>query len=174
MTVGESRAADVIDVRIESAEWPGRIGARSPAGLVEEAVAATLARCGPDQPVEVSVVLAGADTVRALNRDYRGRDASTNVLAFALHHDASTVTGPPGAPLPLGDVVLAGGVCADEAAAQGKPLADHMRHLAVHGVLHLLGHDHAVAAEADAMEGLERAVLGGLGIADPYDAAAVA
>jgi probable rRNA maturation factor len=73
-----------------------------------------------------------------------------------------------GAPLPLGDVVLAFGTVAEEAAAQGKALADHLAHLVVHGVLHLLGFDHQTAAAAGRMEGLETVVLAGLGVADPY------
>ena len=64
--------------------------------------------------------------------------------------------------------MIAGGVCRAEAAAEGKRLADHLRHLAVHGTLHLLGHDHEIAADADRMENLEREVLVPLGIADPY------
>ena len=65
-------------------------------------------------------------------------------------------------------IALAFGVCAREAAEQGKPLAHHLQHLTVHGVLHLLGYDHIGDDEAEAMEGLERAVLAGLGIPDPY------
>ena len=68
----------------------------------------------------------------------------------------------------LGDVVLAHGVCATEAEAQGKSLSDHLTHLVVHGVLHLLGRDHEDDAEAEEMEGEERAILADLGVADPY------
>jgi probable rRNA maturation factor len=73
-----------------------------------------------------------------------------------------------GGPPPLGDVVLAYGVCASEAEAQGKTLANHLTHLVVHGVLHLLGRDHEDETEAEAMEAEERAVLARLGVADPY------
>jgi probable rRNA maturation factor len=69
-----------------------------------------------------------------------------------------------------GDVALAYGVCAAEAAAQAKPLADHLQHLAVHGVLHLFGYDHQDEAQARVMEGLERRILAGLGVPDPYAA----
>lgn len=68
----------------------------------------------------------------------------------------------------LGDVALAFGVCAAEAKAQGKPLADHLQHLVAHGVLHLVGYDHQDEAEAEAMEALERRILDSLGVADPY------
>jgi probable rRNA maturation factor len=73
-------------------------------------------------------------------------------------------------PLPLGDVVLAFETIAREAAEQGKTMGDHLAHLTVHGVLHLLGFDHEAEAEAERMEALERAVLSRLGIADPYEA----
>jgi probable rRNA maturation factor len=76
------------------------------------------------------------------------------------------------APEPLGDIVLAYGTCASEAEAQTKSLADHLRHLVVHGVLHLLGRDHENDAEAEAMEAEEREILAGLGVADPYRAVA--
>ena len=135
------RRGDAIDIRTEGAEWPRRIDGRLPTALVREAVIAALAACAPGQPVEIGVLL--TDDATAGFRDAPG-------------------------PLPLGDVVIAGGVCRAEAAAEGKRLADHLRHLAVHGTLHLLGHDHEIAADADRMENLEREVLVPLGIADPY------
>jgi probable rRNA maturation factor len=67
-------------------------------------------------------------------------------------------------------VAVAYGVCVREAAEQGKPLAHHLQHLVAHGVLHLLGYDHESDEEAEAMEGLERVVLAGLGVPDPYAA----
>jgi len=88
------------------------------------------------------------------------------VLSFANLDDASPA--PSGAPALLGDIVLAYETTAAEAAAQGKPLADHFSHLVVHGMLHLLGFDHTSAALAEEMEGLEIRVLKGLGVADPY------
>ena len=81
---------------------------------------------------------------------------------------------PPGlpgeGPLFLGDLALGFETCAREAEAAGIPLADHAAHLVVHGVLHLLGHDHASDAEAEAMEALETKVLASMGIANPYSA----
>jgi probable rRNA maturation factor len=68
----------------------------------------------------------------------------------------------------LGDIILAYGVCAAEAQTQGKTLANHLTHLVVHGVLHLLGQDHIDEDEAEAMEADERAILARLGVADPY------
>ncbi|HEY5791387.1 MAG TPA: rRNA maturation RNase YbeY [Gammaproteobacteria bacterium] len=97
-----------------------------------------------------------------LNATWRGKRGATNVLSFPL--DA-----PPGAPQRwLGDVVLCAPVVEREAAEQGKPLAAHWAHMVVHGVLHLLGHDHLEAAQAARMESLEIALLGQLGYPDPY------
>jgi len=115
---------------------------------------------------EVSLMLADDELVRTLNRDYRGHDGATNVLAFAaMEGDGPR---PPGAPVMLGDVVIAYETAADEAATGGRALADHLRHLVVHGMLHLLGFDHRSDDQAVDMEELEIRVLSGLGVADPY------
>lgn len=121
--------------------------------------------------VEVSVRLAGDDEVRALNRRYRGKDAATNVLSFPMVQPEliETVTrGSDDGEVLLGDIVLAHGVCAAEAAERGIALADHAAHLLMHGVLHLLGYDHQTDGEADAMEAIERDALAHLGLPDPY------
>ena len=121
--------------------------------------------------VEISVRLADDDEVRRLNAQYRGKDKATNVLSFPMIQsdllDTVTVNTDDGEVL-LGDIVLAHGVCAAEAAARGVSLADHATHLMAHGTLHLLGYDHQREDEAEAMEAIERDVLAGLGIADPY------
>lgn len=104
---------------------------------------------------------------RALNHQWRGKDAPTNVLSFPG-------TPPPGLPDSArmagvaGDLALCAPVIAREAADQGKPLADHWAHLVIHGILHLRGFDHIHEPQADEMEQLERELLAGLGIADPY------
>lgn len=99
---------------------------------------------------------------RALNRHYRGKDYATNVLSFPADL-------PEGVKLPLlGDLVICAPVVAREAAEQAKPPRAHYAHLTVHGVLHLLGWDHEDEVEAEAMEQLEREILAGLGIDDPY------
>jgi probable rRNA maturation factor len=137
-----------------------------------EALAGTSARAVLDRtaepagtPVILSVILTDDAEQRRLNRTYRGIDAPTNVLSFALSDPADRV---PGAPVLLGDVVLAFETVGREAAEQQKPLADHLRHLTVHGVLHLLGFDHRNEAEAAAMERLEVEILKILGVPDPY------
>lgn len=115
---------------------------------------------------EVTIVLTDDAEVRRLNREYRGIDKPTNVLSFG---DDRTGHGhAPGMPIMLGDVVLAYETIAAEATAQGKTLSEHANHLVVHGVLHLLGHDHRTSRDACAMEAIETDVLAGLGIADPY------
>jgi probable rRNA maturation factor len=116
--------------------------------------------------VELGITLADAANQRQLSRDYRGLDAPTNVLAFPVWEPGTRL--PPGAPVLLGDVVLAMETVAQEAAEQKKPLADHLVHLTVHGVLHLLGYDHLTQAEAATMESLERSILTELGVPDPY------
>ncbi|WP_346764262.1 rRNA maturation RNase YbeY [Caulobacter sp. SLTY] len=105
------------------------------------------------------MLLTGDNEVADLNTRFRHKPGPTNVLSFPA---------PPNPENHLGDIALAYGVCAREAAAQGKTLADHLRHLTVHGVLHLAGYDHQTDDEAEAMEALERRVLADLGVADPY------
>jgi probable rRNA maturation factor len=116
--------------------------------------------------IELGITLADAARQRRLNRDYRGVDAPTNVLAFPVWEPGIRL--PPGAPVLLGDVVLALETVAQEATEQKKPLANHLVHLTVHGVLHLLGYDHLTQAEAVVMESLERSILAELGVPDPY------
>lgn len=158
-----------VEVAVDCEAW--RRACPKPAALAKAAAAAAF-RSGvagfgtpPAGRVVIGVTLADAAQQRELNRVWRGKDMSTNVLAFPV---ADTQAPPPGAPLLLGDVVLALETVAAEAAEQDKPLADHLRHLVVHGVLHLLGHDHEEAEAAEAMERHETAVLAELGVPDPY------
>ena len=130
--------------------------------LVENAARAVLAG-DVHGPAIVGLILTDDAEQRRLNRDYRGKDAPTNVLAFPIG-DAAPGRGP----VLLGDVVLAFETVACESAEQNKPLADHLRHLVVHGVLHLLGFDHETDAEAAVMESREKQILAGLGVPDPY------
>ncbi len=116
--------------------------------------------------VELGITLTDAAGQRQLNRDYRGLDKPTNVLAFPVWEPGTRL--PPGAPVLLGDVVLALEMVAQEAAEQKKPVADHLVHLTVHGVLHLLGYDHLTQADAATMESLERSILAELKVPDPY------
>lgn len=128
--------------------------------------AARAALVGAGAVGEVSLLLGNDMRSAALNSRYRGRDEPTNVLSFAT--DADGAINAPGAPRLLGDVVLAYETVAREAAGGAPKLTDHVTHLVVHGVLHLVGFDHGAPREAASMEGLERRVLAGLGVANPY------
>lgn len=117
---------------------------------------------------DLAIRIVDAREGRSLNRHYRGKDYATNVLSFPAEI-AEGVKLPKGVKMPLlGDLVLCAPVVAREAREQKKPLAAHYAHLTVHGTLHLLGWDHDDGREADAMEQLEREILAGLGIQDPY------
>ncbi|WP_142849393.1 rRNA maturation RNase YbeY [Telmatospirillum sp. J64-1] len=117
--------------------------------------------------IEVSVVLTDDETVRILNRDYRGKDKPTNVLSFASLDDEDAPL-PEDGPILLGDIVIAYQTTAAEAAEEGKTFTHHLTHLLVHGLLHLLGFDHEDESEAEEMEGMETAILAALGVPDPY------
>ncbi|EJW10720.1 Metal-dependent hydrolase YbeY, involved in rRNA and/or ribosome maturation and assembly [Rhodovulum sp. PH10] len=154
---------DPLDVVVDSPLWAAMPDADA---VVRRAVAAALPRAFRD--AELCVLLADDAAVRALNARYRGRDSATNVLSFPALRDGVPNAASSGLPVPLGDVVIAYETVRAEADSEGKPLAHHLSHLVVHGVLHLLGHDHETDAEADAMEAQERAILATLAVPDPY------
>ena len=130
-------------------------------------VAAALA--GRIREADLAIRIVGTREGRALNRHYRGKDYATNVLSFPAELPEGL---PEGVRLPLlGDLVICAPVVAREAREQRKPLAAHYAHLTVHGALHLLGWDHEDPREADCMEQLEREILAGLGLPDPYQPA---
>ena len=143
----------MIEVEIEDEAWTAALP--DAVAVVERAATVALGAVEGD----VVVLLTDDAAVHDLNLRFRDRDRPTNVLSFPAAESAAPH---------LGDLVLAHGVCAAEAAAQGKSLADHVTHLTVHGVLHLLGRDHVDEAEAEAMEAEERTLLASLGVADPY------
>lgn len=155
-----------IDVVIEAGDW----NAAGLEALAERACKAALDWLGC---AGAEVVVLGCDDARiaALNADFRGKPRATNVLSWPSVEYAPRA---PGArPVPprveeLGDIAIAFQTCRDEAAAQGKALADHAAHLLVHAVLHLAGYDHETDPDAELMEAAERAILAGLGIPDPY------
>lgn len=145
-----------IDIEVEDPSWTAALPQAE--ALVRAAAQATLDAHEPS-PGAITLLLADDAAVQALNARFRGKDAATNVLSFpaAANRDGQ-----------IGDIVLAFGVCAREAGEQGKPLADHLQHLVAHGVLHLLGYDHQADDEAEGMEALEREILLGLNVPDPY------
>ena len=143
----------MIEVEIEDPAWTDVLP--DAVARVERAAVAALGTVEGD----VVVLLTDDAAVQEINARFRDRDQPTNVLSFPAAESAAPH---------LGDLMLAHGVCAAEAAAQGKTLADHLTHLTIHGVLHLLGRDHVDEAEAEAMEAEERTLLASLGVADPY------
>jgi probable rRNA maturation factor len=163
-----------VEVLIEEPRWE----AAGLAALADRAVAATLGHLGLD-PAAFSVSLMGGNDARiaALNADFRGKAAPTNVLSWPADDLAPDVpgdlplapdAGTPDDPAELGDIALSFETCMREAAASGLLAEHHVLHLIVHGTLHLLGYDHVDDADADRMEGAEVAILATLGVADPY------
>lgn len=120
----------------------------------------------PVRSAEVSVLLADDVAIHALNKTYRGIDRPTNVLSFAALDDADE---PIVDPLLLGDIVVAFETTKREAEEQKISMADHLFHLIVHGVLHLIGYDHMTDADAAEMEELEIEILARNGMENPYD-----
>ena len=156
-------AALGVDVVIGSAQWRGKPKIAATVRRAIRTAARLAAKSGSTSRAELAILLTNDSAIRALNHDWRKRNAPTNVLSF------------PANPLPgrrprhLGDIVIAYETVAREAKAEKKSFDRHLVHLAVHGYLHLLGHDHANDREARKMERLEVAILAKLGLPDPYD-----
>ncbi|MAS04656.1 MAG: rRNA maturation RNase YbeY [Ahrensia sp.] len=154
-----------IDVAVEAGDWAGE-GAL--AAIASQCVDAAIARLGFGEAAsELSVLFTDNKAMQALNAQWRGKDKPTNVLSFPAF-DLSP--GDPPGPM-LGDIVIAYETVRDEAALEAKPFDDHLRHLIVHGFLHVLGYDHENDAEAEEMEAAERAILADIGVPDPYSEA---
>jgi probable rRNA maturation factor len=167
----------MLEIAIEAdEEWDS---SRSWEELVQRAAEAAIAEsafpqlAAAQRAVELSVRLTSNDEVQALNAEWRGKDKPTNVLSFPMleEHELqqANVAGPE---LLLGDIILAHGVCVQEAAEKGVSVEHHATHLMVHGTLHLLGYDHHADDEAADMEAREIRALERLGIANPYEEAA--
>jgi probable rRNA maturation factor len=149
-----------IDIAREGRQWSDR---RLDGVIRRAADAALRAAEALSGPVEISVLLTDDAGIRGLNKAWRGIDKATNVLSFPAPTSLAAT-----APRQLGDLVLAHETIRMEARNEGKEFADHLAHLVVHGVLHLLGLDHVTDAEAAAMEAYEIAALALLGVGDPY------
>ncbi len=146
-----------ITLVIQDARWRK---IRGLSARLKRAVKAALAAAEAAEGAGLTVMLTTNGRVQKLNAAFRGKNKPTNVLSF-----------PAGLDDYLGDVAIAYGVTAREAKAAHKTLLDHTTHLAVHGVLHLLGYDHETERQAGKMEPLEVRILKTLKIADPYEAA---
>ena len=152
--------APLIDVIVEDGAWDGAADATVRRALTEAATAT-----GMDfKDRTLAVLLTDDAAIRRLNAQWRGIDKPTNVLSFP----SSDVAAHSGGVRSLGDIAIAYETTAREASEEEKSFADHLAHLAVHGFLHLLGHDHDTEAAAEKMERLERVILGRIGIPDPY------
>ncbi len=166
--VEPDRSRIAVDLVEDGGDWSGfgdiETLVRTAAHAVAEEPA--VARRLPDGYCEAVVVLSADADVARLNGQYRAKPKPTNVLSFPAPR--GTPAASVADAVALGDVVLADGVVRAEAADGGVPLAHHLQHLVVHGLLHLAGYDHLTAAEADEMEALETAILARLGVSDPY------
>jgi probable rRNA maturation factor len=153
-------AALTVDVMVHSALWQAEPRAKAIVRRsVMEAAAAVSTIAG-----EVAIVLTDDSAIRKLNREWRNKDAATNVLSFPVPAAGRKTA------MLLGDIVIAYETTAREAQADGKPLRNHLAHLTVHGFLHLVGYDHETDREAEAMESLEANILSRLGAPNPYGA----
>lgn len=157
----------------EDDRWPDDL-----ADWAESSARCALLHLGlnPDQ-LEIAVLACDDARIAALNGAFRGKPSATNVLswpAFDLSAEKDGADPDPVDPLPeeiplfLGDMAVAFETCDREARTGAKPLEAHMRHLFVHGTLHLLGYDHVRDGDATLMERLEVEILGKLGVSDPY------
>lgn len=139
-----------IDITIEDPRWTD---------ISEELIKETLLLTSQqfeEENLELSLVLTNDTAIQKLNHDYREKDKPTNVLSF------------PNDPPLLGDIVMAYETIEHEAIEQGKEQEHHIRHMLVHGLLHLYGYDHITDEDADEMESLEAEILAKMGIKNPY------
>lgn len=168
MSTMDSDSSRSTEVTIAGGAWSEAIGEIET--FCERVVGAALRTAAPGLAgrAEVSILLTDDARGRELNRAWRGRDHATNVLSFPVADGPWPDASSAGQPVALGDVVLAFETVRREATESGIPLADHVAHLLVHGTLHLLGHDHLEANEAETMERREVEILAGLGVPDPY------
>jgi probable rRNA maturation factor len=150
-----------VDVVEDDGDWSALSDAQS---LIAQAAAAVAREMGGSADSGMVVVALSSDaSVEVLNGQFRGKPKPTNVLSFPAGDGA-----PDGF---IGDVILAAETVRREADEQGVPLAHHVQHLVVHGILHLLGYDHISAADAERMEAIEISILSKLGVANPYTGA---
>ncbi|MGR3393883.1 MULTISPECIES: rRNA maturation RNase YbeY [Rhodobacterales] len=156
------------DVILEDDRWQ-QAGLET---LAETAARATLAHLGLDPDgFEIAVLACDDARIAELNAEFREKPTPTNVLSWPSEErspEEPPQGGEEGMPEELGDIAIAWETCQREAAEQGKPAADHITHLIVHAILHLLGYDHIRDADATVMETLEVGILGKLGVANPY------
>jgi probable rRNA maturation factor len=156
---GRPSTALSVEILIESPLWKAVPSAKA---TVRRAIVAAAPPTADN--AAIAILLTDDQSIRTLNRQWRGHDMATNVLSFPTpSSDRGT-----GTPTMLGDIAIAYETTAKEAAEEGKTFLHHLSHLAVHGLLHLVGYDHESHEEAEKMESLERRILARLGVPDPY------
>lgn len=153
-----------IDVTREAGQWEDEARLEALSRRAIEAAMVELGLIVPKTGCEISLTFTDDAAIQALNGEWRGKDKPTNVLSFLAF---PTIRGGPLPPM-LGDIVMAWETVVREADEEGKPLENHINHLVVHGFLHLVGYDHETDDEAEEMEDMERRILAGLAIPDPY------
>lgn len=161
-TSGPAVGGPSLEIRMQSRRWREVADLRPRIAAAIEAALA-LAPVATLPGAELSLLLTDDKRIRSVNRDWRGFDKATNVLSFPAAPPERIATSPV-----VGDIVLAFETIAREAQAEEKSFGDHLSHLVIHGLLHLLGEDHETEEQAQRMEALETAALARLGIADPY------
>ncbi|WP_265516084.1 rRNA maturation RNase YbeY [Nitratireductor luteus] len=149
-----------VECVIEADGWPREESLRD---LALGAIEAAVQEAGASRPIGLTVMFTDDESIRDLNARFRGKDKATNVLSFP----AAAVPGSEDDSY-IGDIAVARQTVAREAEAEGKTFDHHLTHLIIHGFLHLLGYDHETPEEAEEMETMERRVLEGLAISDPY------
>ena len=160
---------DLVEIIEEEEGW----GSANLGKIADTAASTTLVHVGMEKSGYLISLLACNDTrIAELNQQFRGKNAATNVLSWPSEERRPDALPQPGSkedPTELGDIAIALETCQREAGEQGKPIKDHVTHLIVHAVLHLLGYDHEEDSDAALMESAEIAILLQLGISDPYD-----
>lgn len=164
----------LVDTVIEDARWE----ALGLPALAEAAGVAVMDALGlPRQGFALCVMGCDDARIAELNGEFRAKGKPTNVLSFPAWNRSADAAGlvpelPEAGdaddPEELGDIAISYDTCAREAGEQGKDMSNHVTHLVVHGILHLLGYDHIEDADAALMEGLEARILASLGVNDPY------
>ncbi len=161
------RPSHDIAIIVEEEAWE-HVGFACETYLVQ-VIETSLEQLGMVCPLEVSVLLTNNQHIQVLNKEYRGQDKSTNVLSFpSIDPEELSTFQELKEPLIIGDIVLAYEKIMTEAHEQGKTFQNHLAHLTIHGLLHLLGYDHEVDEEAEIMEALEVKLLNHFNISNPY------
>jgi probable rRNA maturation factor len=158
----------LLNLAVEAGQWPGEQTVTSWFDAALRTACDELNISGKLEKGEISVLLTDDASMQAINRDHRGQDKPTNVLSFPGLEAADIQKTDGTVPFLLGDLVFAQETVEREALAADLSVHHHMVHLIVHGFLHLLGYDHELDSEAEAMEALETRILAKLDIADPY------